>query len=75
MYDSRLTSLCKSISWRIFGSLSTMGISFVVTHEWALSIYIGGFEFIAKIGLFYFHERLWNKISQFNGRFKPMIMN
>lgn len=60
MYDSRIRSLCKSVSWRILGSLSTMLIAFVITHQWRFSFYIGGLEFISKIGLFYFHERLWN---------------
>ncbi len=60
MHESRPRSLYKSISWRIFGSLSTMGIAFIITHQWHFSLYIGGLEFISKIGLFYFHERLWN---------------
>ena len=60
MYDSRLRSLCKSVSWRILGSFSTILIAFIITHQWRFSFYIGGLEFISKIGLFYFHERLWN---------------
>ena len=64
MHDSRLKSLYKSISWRIFGSLCTMGIAFMITHEWNFSLYIGGLEFVSKIGLFYFHERLWNTMVQ-----------
>lgn len=64
MHDSRLRSLCKSISWRIFGSISTMAIVFIITHQWRFSLYVGGLEFMAKIVLFYFHERLWNIVAK-----------
>lgn len=70
MYDSRLRSLCKSVSWRIFGSLSTILIAFIMTHQWRFSFYIGGLEFISKIGLFYFHERLWNILGFARGLIK-----
>ena len=70
MHDSRLRSLYKSVSWRIFGSLSTMGIVFIITHQWRFSLYIGGLEFISKIGLFYFHERLWNMFSRVHWSFQ-----
>lgn len=41
-----------------------MGIAFIITHQWRFSFYIGGLEFISKIGIFYFHERLWNTFSR-----------
>ncbi len=63
MQDSRVRSIIKAISWRVFGTLSTIMISFVFTHKLAISLYIGLFEFISKIGFFYFHERIWNRFS------------
>lgn len=58
-YDSHLHSLLKAISWRIFGTLATVLVVLIFTHEIKLSIYIGLFEFLSKTLLFYIHERCW----------------
>ncbi|MCR9192733.1 MAG: DUF2061 domain-containing protein [Gammaproteobacteria bacterium] len=68
MKDSHLHSILKAISWRIVGTLSTICISFLLTHKISLSLYIGLSEFVAKIGLFYIHERMW---GHFSFRLKP----
>lgn len=62
MQESHLRSMIKAVSWRIFGTFSTMLITFMVTHQIHFALYVGLFEFISKIGLFYLHERIWNKI-------------
>ncbi len=63
MKESHARSLVKAVSWRIFGTLSTMVIAYLFTHQWNLTLYIGVFEFVSKIGLFYVHERLWGGIT------------
>jgi adenylylsulfate kinase len=60
--ESHLRSITKAVSWRIFATLTTMIITYLITHEWAFALYVGLFEFISKIGLFYLHERLWGII-------------
>lgn len=62
MKESHVRSFIKAISWRVFATLTTMIISYLITHEISFAIYIGLFEFISKIALYYFHERLWNSI-------------
>jgi len=63
MKESHTRSIIKAFSWRIFATLTTMVISFLITHEISFAIYIGLFEFVSKIILFYFHERIWAVIS------------
>lgn len=63
MKESHLRSMIKAISWRIFGTLATMTIAYLFTRQLDVTIYIGLFEFVSKIGLFYFHERIWNAVS------------
>lgn len=62
-YDSRARSLLKSLSWRVLGSMFTAFGAFILTHSFSLSFYISVGEFIAKIVLYYCHERLWQNIS------------
>jgi uncharacterized membrane protein len=62
MADKHYRSLVKAVSWRITGSIDTMIISFLITGrlKWALTI--SGVELFTKIGLYYVHERIWEKV-------------
>ncbi len=59
-----LFSFLKGISWRIVGTLDTMLISYFVTGEITLAVSIGLIEVFTKVGLFYFHDRLWERIRK-----------
>jgi uncharacterized membrane protein len=63
MADKQYRSLVKAVSWRMTGTVDTVLISYLITGQirWALSI--GFVELFTKVTLYYFHERLWNKIS------------
>ena len=67
--EKHYRSLLKAISWRATGTVDTILISFLVTGKIKLAMSIGFVELFTKIGLFYAHERIWNKISL--GRTKP----
>ncbi|MBY0376957.1 MAG: DUF2061 domain-containing protein [Gammaproteobacteria bacterium] len=60
--ESHLRSLVKAISWRIFGTFTTMVISYLFTGQISTAFYIGLSEFVLKIGIFYVHERVWHFI-------------
>lgn len=56
-------SLAKAISWRITGTLDTFIISWVITGHLALAGGIAATEVITKIGLYWLHERVWNRVQ------------
>ena len=62
MNESHLRSLVKAFSWRMFATLITIVISYAITHRISTAIYIGMFEFVSKIAIFYLHERVWAMI-------------
>jgi len=61
--DSHLRSLVKGLTWRFVASGTTIVIAKVVTGETTIAFQIGFFEFFAKIGIYYVHERIWAKIK------------
>ena len=61
--DTYLRSILKAISWRFFGSLATSVIVYCFTRKGALALAVGGVEVVAKIGIFFVHERIWEKLS------------
>ena len=62
-------SIIKTFSWRITATITTILIAYSVTGHVGAALSIGFLEFFAKLLLYYFHERLWNRISL--GRIKP----
>ncbi len=63
MVEQRNRSLLKALSWRATGTSDTVVISFLVTGRIKRAVSIGLIELFTKIGLYYLHERMWNKIS------------
>jgi uncharacterized membrane protein len=61
--DKHWRSLVKGVSWRITGTIDTMVISWIVTRKLHLAVTIGIVEVFTKVFLYYFHERLWEKIK------------
>ena len=56
-------TLAKTMTWRITASLTTFLIAWILTGDLLIGVSIGSIEAIAKIFLYYYHERIWNNIS------------
>ena len=64
MFEETSTrSVVKALSWRIIATLTTAALVFVVTGRFDLAITVGVFEAVAKMVLYFAHERLWNKLG------------
>lgn len=63
MGDKHHRSIIKAISWRITGTIDTILISWLITGKLILALSIGGIETFTKVILYYFHERVWNKLK------------
>ena len=63
MQDKAYRSIVKTISWRTIGTLDTMLISYLITGSLGMAAAIGSIEVVTKMILYYFHERVWNKIK------------
>ena len=57
--DSLEISFAKSITWRVLATLTTVGIAYFVTQDTAIALQIGTIEFLAKLVVYYLHERAW----------------
>ena len=61
--DLQKRTIVKTFTWRVTASLTTFVIAWVLTGDLLIGATIGSIEAIAKIFLYYFHERIWNNIS------------
>lgn len=61
-YETKTRSILKACSWRTLATMTTAVIVFVFTDRVTLAITVGCLEVFAKMGLYFFHERLWHRI-------------
>jgi uncharacterized membrane protein len=51
------------VSYRILGSATTGLIFFVLTGKAGLSVGAGALDVVLKIGVYFVHERVWDRIN------------
>lgn len=61
--ESISRSALKAISWRLVGTMDTILIAYIITGTISQALSIGFVEWGTKIVLYFFHERLWNKLQ------------
>ena len=67
--ETHFRSIIKAISWRAGGTVVTFFVAWVLLGKLDLAAKIGVLDTAVKVGAFYIHERLWNKINF--GKQKP----
>ena len=60
--DSAIRSVIKTISWRILATVTTVLVIYALTDDGDLAMSVGYLEATIKMGLYYFHERIWNRL-------------
>lgn len=61
--EKPIRSIAKALSWRVVGTLDTLIISYLLTGKIALAASIASIDFLTKMVLYFFHERLWNMVK------------
>ena len=61
--ESHLRSIFKAVSWRAGGTVVTFLTAWLILGHLDDAVKIGVFDTLLKIGVFYIHERLWNRLS------------
>jgi len=69
--ETNKRSVVKGITWRIIATSSTMIIVYFFFGRLDLAIATGLIESVLKIGLYWGHERLWNKFRWGMNRIEP----
>jgi adenylylsulfate kinase len=72
--ESHSRSMMKAVSWRVFGTVTTTALVYIFTKRLVLSLAVGVIEFGSKIGLFWMHERLWDRFSWGKKRVAPAVV-
>ncbi|MBI3832665.1 MAG: DUF2061 domain-containing protein [Planctomycetes bacterium] len=68
--ETKRRSIAKTLSWRAWATVITAGVVFATTGEFRFAIEIGLIDTTVKLGAYFIHERIWNRIDF--GRVRPV---
>ena len=63
MDEARKRSVVKSIVWRIICIVVSIFTTLLLTGSWDLAVAVGTVYNAITMVLYYFHERIWNRIE------------
>ena len=72
--ETQARSVAKSLSWRLLGTVSTAVLVFIFSGRIVLSIAVGTAEFFAKLGLYWVHERVWDRLNYGRRQVEPAVV-
>jgi len=61
--ETHIRSIAKAITWRLGGTIVTFVVAWILTRKFELAAQIGVLDTAIKLGAFYVHERMWNRLS------------
>ena len=61
--ETRKRSILKTLTFRTIATLITSVLVFTFTRNMIMAGVVGLLDLILKLIIYYFHERLWNRIS------------
>lgn len=73
-HETHSRSVAKALSWRILGTVATSLLVFIFTRRLVLSLAVGAVEFVSKIGLFWLHERVWDRLQFGKRAVEPAVI-
>ena len=63
MDTSHKRHIAKTISWRIIATTTTMLLAWTISGNVEIGAKVAGLEFVLKMVIYYFHERVWYRSS------------
>ncbi len=72
--ETGMRSMGKAISWRVLGTVATATLVYFFTGHIGVAFTIGGIEAVSKSFLYFFHERIWNRIQLGKRNINPKVI-
>jgi uncharacterized membrane protein len=63
MHETTRRSLVKTVTWRVTGSSAVFVIGWIFTGNLGLAGTIALVQLVVNTVLYYFHERIWNRVN------------
>jgi uncharacterized membrane protein len=63
MKVTKSRSFTKSLTYRVFGTVSSWAVVYAITGKGSLATLVAFWETVVKVAIYYIHERVWNGIN------------
>jgi uncharacterized membrane protein len=61
--ETRRRSIIKALSWRVFATVITGTVAYVLTGKASFAMEIGLIDTAIKLVVYFAHERIWQRIE------------
>jgi adenylylsulfate kinase len=72
--ETRSRSIVKAFSWRALATLTTVVLVYLFTGETAIALSVGGLEVVVKMLVYFFHERVWDRVRFGRREISPFVL-
>jgi len=72
--ETHTRSILKALSWRIAGTLTTAAVVYLMTRKPWIALAAGGADFFSKFGLYFIHERIWDRVKTGKRAMEPIVI-
>lgn len=72
--ESPSRSVVKTLSYRVLGTAMMTAIVWLLSGQWILALSVGAAEALAKMLLYYGHERLWQAVHWGKLQVEPFVL-
>jgi len=62
-YERAMRSLGKVVTWRILVTITNFVGGWLASGSWQVGLGVVSFALVVNSVLYYFHERVWNRIT------------
>lgn len=72
--ESKIRSIVKTVSWRILATVTTFLLVYIFTGNFNAALTIGVIEVFLKMLIYFFHERVWDKVKFGKKEIEPFVI-
>ncbi len=72
--ETKTRSIVKTISWRILATLTTITLVYIFIGDTKIAFAVGGIEVFLKMLIYFFHERVWDKLKFGRKEIQPFVI-
>ena len=62
-YEKAMRSLSKVVTWRVLVTITNFIGGYLASGSWAVGLGVVSFALVVNSILYFFHERVWNRID------------
>jgi len=72
--ETKIRSVVKTISWRILATVTTISLVYIFIGDTTIAFTVGGIEVFLKMLIYFFHERVWDKLKFGRHEIQPFVV-